>query len=101
MGIPDGGRAVRRPAGVGDSGCAVERLRLELAREILELALGAAALELAMVDRADARRVIAAIFEPLEAVEQPLRDVGPSDNPDNPAHLSRNSFERQTTEVMP
>ena len=47
----------------------------ELAREIVELALGAAALELAIVDRADAGGVIAAIFEPLEPVEQPLRDV--------------------------
>ncbi len=51
-----------------------QRLCAELAREIVELALGAAALELAVVDRADAGAVIAAIFEPLEAVEQPLRD---------------------------
>ena len=42
--------------------------------EIVELALGAAAVELAVVDRADAGAVIAAIFEPLQPVEQPLRD---------------------------
>ena len=31
-------------------------------------------------------RIIAAIFEPLEAVEQALRDVALADNPDNSAH---------------
>ena len=48
--------------------------RRQLAREIVELAFGAAAGELAMVDRADAGAVIAAIFEALEPIEQPLRD---------------------------
>jgi hypothetical protein len=60
---------------VRDAGDAVERIGLQLAREIVELALGPPPLELAVVDRADAGRVIAAIFEPLEPVEQPLRDI--------------------------
>ena len=59
---------------------------VEFAREIVELALGAAPLELAVIDRADAGAIIAAIFEPLEAVEQPLRDVALPDDADNSAH---------------
>ena len=54
MGIADGRRAVGRPAGVGDADGAVQRIGRELAREIVELALGAAPLELAVVDGADA-----------------------------------------------
>ena len=68
-----------------------QRRRGELALQIVELALGAAALEPAVVDRAEAGRIIAAIFEPLEPVEQPLRDVAGSDDPDNSAH-SINAF---------
>jgi hypothetical protein len=64
MGVADGRRAVRRPAGVGDPDVARQRLPIELALEIVELALGAAALEPAVDDRAQARAVIAAIFEP-------------------------------------
>ena len=45
VGIADGRRAVGRPAGMGDADDARQRLGRELAREIVELALGAAALE--------------------------------------------------------
>ena len=87
VGVADGRRAMRRPARVGDADVAVQRMRLRSSRgEIVELALGAAPLELAVVDRADAGGIIAAIFEPLEAVEQPLRDVRLADDPDNSAH---------------
>ena len=66
----------------------MERIGRELAREIVELALGPPALELAIIDRADARGIITAIFEPLQPIEQPLRDVRRADNPDNPAHYA-------------
>ena len=66
---------------VPGSGAAVE-----LAREIVELALGAAALEPAVDDRADAGAVIAAIFEPPQPVHQPRRNLLAPDNPDNPTH---------------
>ena len=75
VGVADGRRAVRRPARVRDPGAAVQRVLGEHAREIVELALGAAAVELAVVDRANAGGVIAAIFEPLQPIEQALRDV--------------------------
>ena len=84
--VADRRRAMRRPARVRDSGASMQRLRRELSREIVELALRPAADELASIDRADAGQVIAAIFEPLEPIEQPLRDVALPDNPDNSAH---------------
>ena len=84
--IADRRRTVRRPARVGDTGNAVKRIGRQLAGEIVELALGPPALQRAAVNRADACRIIAAIFEPLQPVEQPLRNVAPSDDPDNSAH---------------
>ncbi len=79
-------RAVRGPAGVGDADQAGQRFRIQLARQIVELAFGAAAFELAVVDRADAGRVIAAIFEPPQPGHQPLRNVFLAHNADNAAH---------------
>ena len=69
-----------------------ERLRRQLAREVVELALGPAALELAVVDGADAGAVIAAIFEPLEPVEQALRDSLFADDADDSAHVISAAF---------
>src|SRR4051794_17487133 len=94
--ITDGWCTVGRPARMRDAGRSMQRMLGQLARQLVELALRPAPLELVRIDRADARGVIAAIFEPLEPVEQPLRDVGRSDNPDNPAHACCNSFERRT-----
>ena len=84
--VADRRRAMGRPASVGDADGPVQRIGRELTREIVELALGPAPHELAVVDRADAGQIIAAIFEPLEPVEQPLSDVRVPDNPDNSAH---------------
>ena len=57
---------------------AVQRIGLQLPREIVELALGPPPHQLAMIDGADAGPVIAAIFEPLQPVEQPPRDIASS-----------------------
>ena len=54
MGVADGRGAVGRPARMGDSDRPGERMGGELGGEIVELALGAAALEPAVQDRADA-----------------------------------------------
>src|SRR6185369_11361434 len=99
--IADGGRTMRRPACMGDAGNAMERIFGKLTGEVVELPLGPPTLELAVVDGADARGIIAAILQPLEAVEQPLRDVGLTDDADNPAHGLCNSFERRTAGAMP
>jgi hypothetical protein len=66
----------------------VQGLLGELASEIVELALGAAADELALLDGTDAGRIIAAIFEAFQPIEQPLRNVALTNNPDNSAHRS-------------
>jgi hypothetical protein len=64
----------------------------KLARQIVELPLGAATLELPVVDRADPGRIIAAIFEPLQPVEQPLRDVARADNSNDSTHSLSSSY---------
>src|SRR3954454_5196493 len=79
---------MRRPARVRDPRRSMEWLGLQLPREVLQLALGAAANELAILDRADPGRIITAIFEALQTIEQALRDVGIPDDPDNSAHYS-------------
>ena len=92
VGVADGRSAMRRPARVGNASRAVERMLGKLAREIVELALGPPPLELAVMDRADTRGIVAPIFEALKAVEQPLRHVRSSDNSNDPTHALRNSF---------
>src|SRR6185437_9522573 len=77
--------AMRRPAGMGDPGGPVQRIGLQLAREIVEFALGPPAVEPSVVDRADAGGVIAAIFESLEPVEQALHNTAIAEDSDKAA----------------
>ena len=74
MGVALGRPAVRRPARVADAGAPCERLVQQAAFEIAQLALGAAALEVAVLDRGDAGRVIAAILEPAQRIDEIGRD---------------------------
>jgi hypothetical protein len=64
--------AVRRPARVRDADGAGQRLFGQHLAQVDQLALGAAARSSRLDDRGDAGRVIAAIFQPLQAVEQPI-----------------------------
>ena len=80
------GHAMRRPAGVADADTAFERRRFQPGFEIDQLALGAAAVEMAVFDRGDAGRIIAAIFEPLQRVDDQGRDGLLADDADNSAH---------------
>ncbi len=66
MRIVLGRLAVSCPAGVPDPGVAFERFGSQPLFEVLQLALGAAAREVAAFERGDACGIIAAIFEPLE-----------------------------------
>ena len=86
--VTDGRRAVRRPARMSNADAPMQRVGGELTREIFELPLRPAADELAVIDGADTGGVVAAILEPLQAVEQPLRDVAIPNNPYDSAHLS-------------
>ena len=80
------GHAMGRPARVADADRAVERLALQPALEIDQLAFGAAAAELAVLDGGDAGRVIAAIFEPLQRIDDQRRDRRVADNSNDSAH---------------
>jgi transcriptional regulator with AAA-type ATPase domain len=58
----------------------------EFLDEIIELPLGAAADQLAVLDRANARRVIAAILHAPQPVDEAIRHLGLADNSDDSAH---------------
>ena len=78
--------AVGRPAGVPNAGRALKRLARELAFEVAQLAFGAPAHEAAGFQRGDARRVIAAVFEALERIDELHRDRLAAEYADNSAH---------------
>ena len=93
MGVVLGRLAVGGPAGVADAGVTVERRIVQPLLEILQLALGAPPVELVAFQRRDACGIVAAIFQPLEGIDQLLRDGSAPQNADNAAHadLSPNS----------
>ena len=78
--------AVRRPARVAEAGAALQGMVGEPQLQVLELALGAAAIEMAVLDGGDARRIIAAIFEPPQRVDEIAGDRLLSKNADDAAH---------------
>ena len=81
--------AVGRPAGVADADGARQRLAGEPRFEIAQLALGAPARQLAVLERGDAGGIVAAVFEALERIDQLRRDRLTAENSDNPAHAGR------------
>ena len=86
MRVALGRPAVRRPAGMADADQAAERLLVEPVLQRPQFALGAAAAEHAVVERGDAGRVVAAVFEALERIDQVAGDrLGP-ENSDDAAH---------------
>ena len=54
--------------------------------EVAQLALGAPALEAAVLQGGDAGRIVAAILQPLQRVDDLHRDRRPAQNADNSAH---------------
>ena len=78
--------AVRRPARVAEAGAALQGLVGEPQLQVLELALGAAAVEMAVLDGGDARRVVAAILEPPQRVDEVARHRLLPENADDAAH---------------
>ncbi len=89
MSIVLGRPAMRGPARMSDAGVTRERLGSQSRLEILELAFGAAALEMVAFECRDAGGIIAAIFQPLERIHQLLRDRAASENADNAAHAGQ------------
>src|SRR6185437_16226192 len=78
--------AVRRPARVRDPDGAVDRVAVHDALEHRDLALGLSRLEAVAVAHRDARRIVAAILEALEALDQQAGGAAWSNVPDNSAH---------------
>ena len=87
MGVGLGRLAMRRPTGVADADRAQERRGGEFGLEVLELAPGAPAFKLAVLKRRDASRIIAAVFEALQRVDDRARDRSRPENADNSAHV--------------
>ena len=80
------GRAMRCPARVRDTGRAHSARRVRLRREIGDASRADQPLQ-AAVDHGEARRVVAAILEPADAVDQGRYDVFARDGADDAAHL--------------
>src|SRR5262245_46780185 len=86
MGIRFRGLAVGCPAGMADSGLAEQRRRFEPRFEIAQLAFGAAAAEYAVLHRRHSGRVVAAIFKPLERIDELASDRPFAEDANNAAH---------------
>ena len=89
MSVGLGRLAVRRPARVADADRAEERLGRQPRLEIAQLALGAAALDMAALQRRDAGRIVAAVFEPLQGVHDLARHRAGSKHANNSTHPVR------------
>ena len=88
MGVALHRLAVRRPARVADARTPLQGLIGEPQLQVLELALGAPAVEVAVLDGGDPRRVVAAVLEPPQGVDEVARDRLLPENADDPAHAS-------------
>ena len=86
MGIAFGRRAMRRPARVTDAGMAAQRLLLQHRAQPVQIAGGAAARNLAVFQGGDARRVIAAIFQPLQRFQNDRCNIPRARDSDNATH---------------
>ena len=86
MGIDLVGTAMGRPAGMADADGARQRLLGEPDLEIAQLAFGAAAGQVAGLQRRDPGQVIAAVFQPLQGIDHARRDRLAAEDSDDSAH---------------
>ncbi len=87
MGIDVVGHAVCRPTRMGDTDMAEEVLAVEEMLQIGDLALAFVDVEPAAgPDQRDARTVVTAIFEPVQALDKDGAGVAPADITDYSAH---------------
>ena len=89
MGVLRTDAAVRRPARVPDAGRRLGRVERRRLLELAEVAHGADLGELPVLGEREARGVIAAVLEALEAVQENRLAFPASDVSDDPAHVSR------------
>ena len=86
MGVGFGRFPVRRPARVADADRPAKRRRGKLRLQVLELALRAPPLQPAVLERRHAGGIVAAIFEPLQRIDNRAGDRPSPENPDNSTH---------------
>jgi hypothetical protein len=88
VGVALARHAVRGPAGVRDAQLSVGGALVERIAQLLHLAHGAQAAHVAAaVQHRDAGRIVAAVFEALQALDQDGDDVAVSDRTDDTAHV--------------
>src|SRR5689334_10387444 len=78
--------AVGRPARVADADRAAQRLAVEPVFQRAQFALRPPAAKNAFFKRGDSGRVVAAVLETLERIDELARDRLGTDNSDDPAH---------------
>ena len=88
VGIGFAGRAMGGPAGVADANCAADGAPGDQTFELDELALGAAKLDQAVGERRETRRIVAAVFEAPQPVEDVWRRLIRAGDTDDSAHSS-------------
>src|SRR5215472_12672206 len=86
MGVGLGRQAVGRPAGMPNADHPLHGFAVEPPGEVDELAFGASALDPAVDQGGDAGRIIAAVFETAQPLQQPRCNRILGDDADNPAH---------------
>jgi len=89
MRVALGGTPVRCPARMSDARVAPQGLLQQATFEVAQLALGTPALQVAVLDGGDAGRVIAAILEPTQRIDEVRGDSLLPDNSDDTAHAFR------------
>jgi len=83
--VAPGRRAMRRPAGVADAGRAGKRRTFQHRFQLAELALGAAAVDVAVHQGGNPGAVVAAIFQPPQRIQQHRRRRPRPDHAHDPA----------------
>ena len=81
-----GGRAVRCPARMPDADAAGDRVSQQFSRRLRELADVAPQCDLTILDDRDTGRVVAAIFQPLQTVNDERRGVAIANITNNATH---------------
>ena len=87
VGIVFCGLAVGGPTGVTNAAKPVQRFQLEAGVKIFQLALGTAARDDAMFERGNTGRIISAIFQALESLDDLTRNRLTPENTNNAAHI--------------
>ena len=78
--------SMRRPASMADPDRPLEGLGAKLGLKVLELALGAPARELSVLQRSDPGRVVTPVFKALQRVDNRARNWPRPQNTHNAAH---------------